>query len=114
MFQFERITHIPLYTVQFKFDATSTVQFFVSVNRGCVQLYKHYSFLTAFLCDTFSSLGQNLFTSTYVGEINFAIIIAILGLVLFGLLIGNMQVSLAIPTLYGLSLLPIVTMILAL
>ncbi|XP_015891945.2 protein CNGC15b [Ziziphus jujuba] len=38
-----------------------------------------------------SSLGQNLLTSTYVGEINFAIIIAVLGLVLFGLLIGNMQ-----------------------
>ncbi|KAF8396560.1 hypothetical protein HHK36_018184 [Tetracentron sinense] len=38
-----------------------------------------------------SSLGQNLSTSTFVGEINFAIIIAILGLVLFGLLIGNMQ-----------------------
>ncbi|KAJ8513632.1 hypothetical protein OPV22_004066 [Ensete ventricosum] len=38
-----------------------------------------------------SSLGQNLSTSTSVGEIGFAIIIAILGLVLFGLLIGNMQ-----------------------
>ncbi|GMI81863.1 cyclic nucleotide-gated channel 15 [Hibiscus trionum] len=38
-----------------------------------------------------SSLGQNLDTSTYVGEIIFAIIIATLGLVLFGLLIGNMQ-----------------------
>ncbi|XP_068664818.1 protein CNGC15b-like [Aristolochia californica] len=38
-----------------------------------------------------SSLGQNLFTSTYIGEISFAIVIAILGLVLFGLLIGNMQ-----------------------
>ncbi|KAJ7298973.1 hypothetical protein O6H91_05G069600 [Diphasiastrum complanatum] len=38
-----------------------------------------------------SSLGQNLFTSTYVGEIIFAIIIAIVGLVLFALLIGNMQ-----------------------
>ncbi|XP_031381145.1 protein CNGC15b-like [Punica granatum] len=38
-----------------------------------------------------SSLGQNLLTSTYVGEIIFAIIIAILGLVLFALLIGNMQ-----------------------
>ncbi|CAD5176169.1 unnamed protein product [Musa acuminata subsp. malaccensis] len=38
-----------------------------------------------------SSLGQNLSTSTNVGEIGFAIIIAILGLVLFGLLIGNMQ-----------------------
>ena len=30
-----------------------------------------------------------------MGEIGFAIIIAILGLVLFGLLIGNMQVSLS-------------------
>ncbi|KAJ7556118.1 hypothetical protein O6H91_05G069500 [Diphasiastrum complanatum] len=38
-----------------------------------------------------SSLGQNLFTSTFVGEIIFAIIIAIVGLVLFALLIGNMQ-----------------------
>lgn len=38
-----------------------------------------------------SSLGQNLGTSTYVGEIIFAIIIATLGLVLFALLIGNMQ-----------------------
>lgn len=41
-----------------------------------------------------SSLGQNLSTSTYIGEINFAVLIAILGLVLFALLIGNMQVSL--------------------
>ena len=40
-----------------------------------------------------SALGQNLSTSTYVGEIIFAIIIATLGLVLFALLIGNMQVS---------------------
>ncbi|XP_022925648.1 protein CNGC15b-like [Cucurbita moschata] len=38
-----------------------------------------------------SSLGQNLLTSSNVGEINFAIVIAIVGLVLFALLIGNMQ-----------------------
>ncbi|XP_023512896.1 protein CNGC15b [Cucurbita pepo subsp. pepo] len=38
-----------------------------------------------------SSLGQNLATSTFVGEIIFAIIVATLGLVLFALLIGNMQ-----------------------
>ncbi|CAJ1961282.1 unnamed protein product [Sphenostylis stenocarpa] len=38
-----------------------------------------------------SSLGQNLQTSTYVPEILFAIFIAIFGLVLFSLLIGNMQ-----------------------
>lgn len=38
-----------------------------------------------------SSLGQNLKTSTYVWEICFAVFIAISGLVLFSLLIGNMQ-----------------------
>lgn len=38
-----------------------------------------------------SSLGQNLDTSTYVGEISFAVSISIFGLVLFALLIGNMQ-----------------------
>ncbi|KAK4481076.1 hypothetical protein RD792_011946 [Penstemon davidsonii] len=38
-----------------------------------------------------SSIGQNLLTSTYIGEITFAIIIAMLGLLLFALLIGNMQ-----------------------
>ncbi|KAL2345899.1 hypothetical protein Fmac_007184 [Flemingia macrophylla] len=38
-----------------------------------------------------SSLGQDLKTSTYVSEIAFAIFIAIFGLVLFSLLIGNMQ-----------------------
>ncbi|KAK9103862.1 hypothetical protein Sjap_021116 [Stephania japonica] len=38
-----------------------------------------------------SSLGQNLETSTYVWEICFAVIISISGLVLFALLIGNMQ-----------------------
>ncbi|KAH9308759.1 hypothetical protein KI387_036670, partial [Taxus chinensis] len=38
-----------------------------------------------------SSLGQNLDTSTYVWEIAFAMFIAIIGLVLFALLIGNMQ-----------------------
>lgn len=39
-----------------------------------------------------SSLGQNLKTSTNVAEIAFAIFISIFGLVLFSLLIGNMQV----------------------
>ncbi|GLT84759.1 hypothetical protein SLE2022_029730 [Rubroshorea leprosula] len=38
-----------------------------------------------------SSLGQNLKTSTFVGEIIFAVVISIVGLVLFSLLIGNMQ-----------------------
>ncbi|CAL0315381.1 unnamed protein product [Lupinus luteus] len=38
-----------------------------------------------------SSVGQNLQTSTYSGEITFAIFISISGLVLFTSLIGNMQ-----------------------
>uniref|UniRef100_A0A2P2LDF2 Uncharacterized protein MANES_05G023700 n=1 Tax=Rhizophora mucronata TaxID=61149 RepID=A0A2P2LDF2_RHIMU len=38
-----------------------------------------------------SSLGQNLKTSTFVWEILFAVLIAVAGLVLFSLLIGNMQ-----------------------
>ncbi|XP_054802686.1 protein CNGC15a-like isoform X2 [Prosopis cineraria] len=41
-----------------------------------------------------SSLGQNLLTSADIAEINFAVIIAILGLVLFAQLIGNMQMYL--------------------
>ncbi|KAG1326515.1 putative cyclic nucleotide-gated ion channel 5 [Cocos nucifera] len=40
-----------------------------------------------------SSYGQTLTTSTYIGETLFAILIAILGLVLFAHLIGNMQAS---------------------
>ncbi|MCD7471264.1 Cyclic nucleotide-gated ion channel 1 [Datura stramonium] len=38
-----------------------------------------------------SSLGQDLKTSNFVGEILFAIFICIVGLILFSLLIGNMQ-----------------------
>ncbi|XP_057958280.1 probable cyclic nucleotide-gated ion channel 14 isoform X1 [Malania oleifera] len=38
-----------------------------------------------------SSYGQNLSTSTFIGETSFAILIAIMGLVLFAHLIGNMQ-----------------------
>ncbi|CAM8913221.1 hypothetical protein QQ045_032755 [Rhodiola kirilowii] len=38
-----------------------------------------------------SSYGQGLSTSTFIGETAFAILIAILGLVLFAHLIGNMQ-----------------------
>ncbi|GLU11835.1 hypothetical protein SLE2022_285550 [Rubroshorea leprosula] len=38
-----------------------------------------------------STLGQNLSPSTYIGEINFTILVGSLGLVLFVSLIGNMQ-----------------------
>ncbi|KAJ4974762.1 hypothetical protein NE237_007936 [Protea cynaroides] len=42
-----------------------------------------------------SSYGQNLETTTYVGETSFCILICIVGLVLFSQLIGNMQTYLA-------------------
>ncbi|WJX91254.1 hypothetical protein P8452_73061 [Trifolium repens] len=38
-----------------------------------------------------STLGQGLQTSTYPGEVIFSIALAIAGLILFALLIGNMQ-----------------------
>ncbi|KAJ8542176.1 hypothetical protein K7X08_017042 [Anisodus acutangulus] len=38
-----------------------------------------------------SSIGQNLLTTTDINEINFSVVLAILGLLLFALLIGNMQ-----------------------
>ncbi|QHO21772.1 putative cyclic nucleotide-gated ion channel [Arachis hypogaea] len=41
-----------------------------------------------------STLGQGLQTSTYPGEVIFSIALAIAGLILFALLIGNMQVPL--------------------
>ena len=40
----------------------------------------------------YSTLGQGLQTSIYPGEVIFSIALAILGLILFALLIGNMQV----------------------
>ncbi|KAJ7970873.1 Cyclic nucleotide-gated channel [Quillaja saponaria] len=42
-----------------------------------------------------SSYGQNLDTTTYLGETAFCIVLCIVGLVLFSLLIGNMQVPLS-------------------
>ncbi|KAE9584195.1 putative potassium channel, voltage-dependent, EAG [Lupinus albus] len=46
---------------------------------------KHFLFILH------STVGQGLQTSTYPGEVLFSIVIAILGLVLFALLIGKMQ-----------------------
>lgn len=53
--------------------------------------FNKYFYCLWFGLKNLSSLGQNFSTSTYVGEIVFAIIIATVGLVLFALLIGNMQ-----------------------
>lgn len=53
-------------------------------------LHFNYIFLVFFN----STLGQGLQTSTYPGEVIFSIALAIFGLILFALLIGNMQVNL--------------------
>nr|XP_043633299.1 protein CNGC15b-like [Erigeron canadensis] len=53
--------------------------------------FNKYFYCLWFGLKNLSSLGQNLSTSTYVGEIMFAIVVAVVGLVLFALLIGNMQ-----------------------
>ncbi|KAA8518745.1 hypothetical protein F0562_016481 [Nyssa sinensis] len=55
------------------------------------KFFSKYTYCLWWGLRSLSSMGQNLVTSTYISEINFAIIIAILGLVLFALLIGNMQ-----------------------
>lgn len=68
------------------------VPFFRSFLDQLVKSQKHRSVHTN-MCFTYcSSLGQNLKTSNFVWEILFAVFISITGLVLFSLLIGNMQV----------------------
>ncbi|KAI3799375.1 hypothetical protein L1987_34669 [Smallanthus sonchifolius] len=63
----------------------------VTSNVTSAMFFNKYFYCLWFGLKNLSSLGQNLLTSTYVGEIVFAIIIATVGLVLFALLIGNMQ-----------------------
>ncbi|KAL3530552.1 hypothetical protein ACH5RR_009874 [Cinchona calisaya] len=63
----------------------------VTSNVTSARFFNKYFYCLWWGLRNLSSLGQNLSTSTYVGEIAFAIIIATLGLVLFALLIGNMQ-----------------------
>ncbi|PWA39081.1 IQ motif, EF-hand binding site, Potassium channel, voltage-dependent, EAG/ELK/ERG [Artemisia annua] len=53
--------------------------------------FNKYFYCLWFGLKNLSSLGQNLSTTTYIGEIVFAIVVAVVGLVLFALLIGNMQ-----------------------
>ncbi|KAL8501403.1 hypothetical protein ACS0TY_020806 [Phlomoides rotata] len=63
----------------------------VSSEVTSAQFFNKYFYCLWWGLKNLSSLGQNLSTSNYVGEISFAIIMATLGLVLFALLIGNMQ-----------------------
>jgi len=46
-----------------------------------------------------SCYGQSLLVSTYLGETLYAIFVAVIGLVLFAHLIGNVQVLLSTPSL---------------
>uniref|UniRef100_A0A0D6QT61 Cyclic nucleotide-binding domain-containing protein n=1 Tax=Araucaria cunninghamii TaxID=56994 RepID=A0A0D6QT61_ARACU len=67
---------------------TSAIEMRIVASRKFVQKY--------FYClwwglQNLSTLGQGLQTSKYVGEVLFSITLAILGLILFALLIGNMQ-----------------------
>ncbi|XP_074590904.1 cyclic nucleotide-gated ion channel 17-like isoform X1 [Curcuma longa] len=55
------------------------------------EFIKKYFYCLWWGLQNLSSYGQTLTTSTFVGETLFAILIAILGLVLFAHLIGNMQ-----------------------
>lgn len=59
---------------------------FLAPNISVIKAHCYFNF--------YSTLGQGLETSTYPGEVLFSILIAISGLLLFALLIGNMQVSL--------------------
>ncbi|KAL0375078.1 UNVERIFIED_CONTAM: protein CNGC15a [Sesamum radiatum] len=63
----------------------------VAYNVAMSSFLNKYSYCLWWGLRNLSSIGQNLITTTYIGEITFAITIAILGLVLFALLIGNMQ-----------------------
>ncbi|OIW11959.1 hypothetical protein TanjilG_02166 [Lupinus angustifolius] len=56
-----------------------------------VEVFPKFCYCLWWGLQNLSTLGQGLLTSTYPGEVLFSIVIAIMGLVLFSLLIGNMQ-----------------------
>ncbi|TKY64636.1 putative cyclic nucleotide-gated ion channel 8 [Spatholobus suberectus] len=56
-----------------------------------IQVFPKFCYCLWWGLQNLSTLGQGLLTSTYPGEVMFSIVIAIMGLILFALLIGNMQ-----------------------
>ncbi|KAG5141632.1 hypothetical protein JHK82_017327 [Glycine max] len=56
-----------------------------------VEVFPKFCYCLWWGLQNLSTLGQGLLTSTYPGEVMFSIVIAIMGLILFALLIGNMQ-----------------------
>ncbi|KAL6296455.1 hypothetical protein ACE6H2_004597 [Prunus campanulata] len=63
----------------------------VTKNVVSTEFLQKYFYCLWWGLQNLSSYGQSLSTSTFIGETSFAILIAILGLVLFAHLIGNMQ-----------------------
>ncbi|XP_078438682.1 cyclic nucleotide-gated ion channel 17-like [Wolffia australiana] len=74
--------------IQFQFGIFSRALSSGAVSSGFV---RKYLFCLWWGLQNLSSYGQNLVTSTFIGETLFAILIAIVGLILFAQLIGNMQ-----------------------
>ncbi|CAA6662285.1 unnamed protein product [Spirodela intermedia] len=74
--------------IKFKFGIFQNALKTGAVSEGFV---KKYLYCLWWGLQNLSSYGQNLATSTFIGETLFAILIAIVGLVLFAHLIGNMQ-----------------------
>ncbi|GAV75872.1 cNMP_binding domain-containing protein [Cephalotus follicularis] len=78
-------------------DPTGGVYQFGIFSAAATEIVTSVAFMNKYLycywwgLQTLSSVAQNLITSTYVEETVFTIIVATLGLVLFALLIGNMQ-----------------------
>ncbi|KAA8525758.1 hypothetical protein F0562_007612 [Nyssa sinensis] len=79
-------------------DPVNTINFNYGIFQNAVannvvssEFLEKYLYCLWWGLQNLSSYGQTLSTSTFVGETSFAILIAILGLVLFAHLIGNMQ-----------------------
>uniref|UniRef100_A0A7N0TNG6 Cyclic nucleotide-binding domain-containing protein n=1 Tax=Kalanchoe fedtschenkoi TaxID=63787 RepID=A0A7N0TNG6_KALFE len=75
-------------TIKFKYGMFEDA---FTKNVGTVSFIKKYFYCLWWGLKNLSSYGQTLDTSTYIGETTFCILICIGGLVLFSLLIGNMQ-----------------------
>ncbi|KAK9279027.1 hypothetical protein L1049_012702 [Liquidambar formosana] len=85
---------ILLSQMKFKIRPSSTLEFLDALQSGVVEsgdFAQKFIYCFWWGLRNVSSLGQNLNASTFVGEILFAIFLSIFGLVLFSLLVGNIQ-----------------------
>ncbi|XVF89272.1 hypothetical protein PTKIN_Ptkin19aG0116700 [Pterospermum kingtungense] len=74
-----------------KFDFGIFTQALSSGIVSSTKFFSKYCYCLWWGLQNLSTLGQGLKTSTYPGEVIFSIALAIFGLILFALLIGNMQ-----------------------